>query len=518
MKKTLYFIAVSLFVILVLAPVLMMAGRSFFIDGKFSLETYAGVLTMNTAQLLLKSAGIAAVVAICATIVGGFFAFMFTKTDLRWRNIFRIIFLVPLFISPYILAVAWVDFFVLLGSGTAFMYSIGGVIFVLSIIFTPLSMIIISSSLANMSASYEEAGMMFANYPQVLRKIVVPLNKPAIFSSLILVFVLAISEFSVPAFLSVKVFTTEIFTQFSAFYNYNQAVSQSLVLIMLCLALLSAERLYLVNAPFLSVHLRGQRTSRIELKNRQTPALIIHILYGGLILGVPLFVLIFQSFRGNAAVFTEAMGLLSSAMGNSISYALIAAALLVLFGFIFAYVTERERKNRIELILLLTFGIPSTVLGIGLIRFFNTPSLNFFYSGFGIVIIGYLGRFLFIAEKLIANALKQIPVSLEEAAQISGAGFGLSLRKIIFPLIADGLFAAFVIGFIFSLGELGTTILVYPPGASLMPIKVYTIMANAPQSLTSAMSLIVLLITLAALGILFGGYRMINKKTWSRIS
>ncbi len=72
-----------------------------------------------------------------------------------------------------------------------------------------------------------------------------------------------------------------------------------------------------------------------------------------------------------------------------------------------------------------------------------------------------------------------------------------------------------MIGFIFCLRELGTTILVYPPGTSLIPIKVYTIMANAPQSLTSTMSLIVLMITLAALIVLYMGHRFLAKRKWS---
>ena len=58
------------------------------------------------------------------------------------------------------------------------------------------------------------------------------------------------------------------------------------------------------------------------------------------------------------------------------------------------------------------------------------------------------------------------------------------------------LFISFMISFIFSLGELGTTIMIYPPGTEIMPIKVFTIMANAPQSLTSSMVLIIFSITL----------------------
>lgn len=223
MKKWVYTITVLAFLILVIFPLFFMVVGSFFNNGIFTLKHYLDILDKSTLLLLLKSAGLAFSVAAIATVIGGIFAFTLTKTNLPMKNIFKLVFLIPLFISPYIFAVSWVDFFVMFGNGKSFIYSTFGVVFVLSLIFSPLSMIIISSSLANLSSRLEEAGSMITTYPKIVLKIVLPLIKPALISSFILVFVLAISEFSVPAFLSVNVFTTEIFTQFSAFYNYDLA-------------------------------------------------------------------------------------------------------------------------------------------------------------------------------------------------------------------------------------------------------------------------------------------------------
>ncbi len=515
MKKTIYIITIFAFLFLVIFPLLTMVVSSFFKNGNFTLEHYLYVLNKGTLFLLLKSIGLAFAVALIATLIGGFFAFTLTKTNLPMKNIFKLIFLIPLFISPYIIAVSWVDFFIMFGNGKLFIYSPFGVIFILSLIFSPLSMIIISSSLANLSARFEEAGLMMTTNFKIITKIVLPLIKPAIISSFILVFVLSISEFSVPAFLSVNVFTTEIFTQFSAFYNYDLAVANSIVLIFICVSLLLAERYYLADAPFLSMSLKSHKVKLIELKRSKYFLIFIHFSYLSLSVIIPVLVLSIQSFQGNEAIFGKAFSLLSVNIINSVFYSFTGAIFLLFFGFVFAYISEREKIKSINLVLLITFGIPSTVLGIGLIKFFNTPILNFIYSGYWIIVIGYLGRFIFIAEKLISNTIKQIPLSFEESAKLMGASFFLRIKKVLFPLISDGLFGAFLISFIFCLGELGTTILVYPPGTSVMPIKVYTIMANAPQSLTSAMSLIVLLITLIALIFLFTGHKILTKQKWS---
>jgi ABC-type Fe3+ transport system permease subunit len=356
---------------------------------------------------------------------------------------------------------------------------------------------------------------MYGEYRKILWEIVIPLIKPAIISSFILIFVLSISEFSVVAFLSVNVLITEIFTQFSAFYNYGVAVADSMILIVISISLLLLERFYLADAPFLSVNTKSHRIMKFELNRSKTLLFLLNIGYLLIAVFIPVIILVIQSFFVGETHFAEALTILSPTISDSLILSLLGASVLLFFGFVFAYFVEREKVKSLNLILLIIFGIPSTVLAIGLVQFFNTPALNFIYSGFGIIIIGYLGRFIFITEKIISNTLKQVPISFEESAMLMGSGISLRIRKVLFPLISEGLFSAFVISFIFCLGELGTTILIYPPGTSVLPIKVYTIMANAPQSLNSSMSLIVLIITLGALTVLFLGQRFLFKKNWS---
>ena len=460
---------------------------------------------------MLKSLELAFFVATISTILGGFFAFFLTKTNLPFKNIFKILFLAPLFLSPYILTLSWVDFFVYFNQGKAFIYSFWGVVFILSLVFTPLSMLVISSGLSNINAKLEEAGLMLTSYPNVVLKIIFPMVKPAIFSSFILVFVFALSEFSVPAFLSVKVLTTEIFTQFSAFYNYALALTNSMILVAIAIVLLLTERFYLSNSSFLSIGTKSHQSKIVELNRGRYLIIIVHLFYLFGAIFTPIIVLTMQTFEGGTESFFKAIELLSPNIIDSLFYATIGALGLLFFGSIFAYISVREDIKMVDTMLLILFGVPSTVLGIGLIKFFNTPSLDFIYGSFWIIIIAYLGKFIFISHKLISNALLQIPKSIEESAEIMGAGFFMRMRTIILPLIADKLFIIFIIGFIFCLGELGATIVVYPAGSALMGIKLYTIMANAPQSLISAMSLVILLVTILVVGGLLTLYRLIIK-------
>jgi ABC-type Fe3+ transport system permease subunit len=218
---------------------------------------------------------------------------------------------------------------------------------------------------------------------------------------------------------------------------------------------------------------------------------------------LPFFILIIQSFDDGIGKFQEAFNLLLPTFADSIFLAFIASVFIVLIGFTVAYyqVWQKQNVRFFNALMLLIFVIPSTVFGISLIKFYNHPELNWIYSTYAIIIIAFVGKFSFIAAKLLTNALRQIPKSLNDAAQIAGLKSSQIVLKILLPLALPTLFASFIISFIFSLGELGTTIMVYPPGTELMPIKVFTIMANAPQSLTSSMNLIVFSITLILISV-----------------
>ncbi|HID38675.1 MAG TPA: iron ABC transporter permease, partial [Calditrichaeota bacterium] len=321
MKKLIYIGATVLFAFLILLPLLLMITSSFFEHGVFTLHNYLNILNKNNLLLLFRSTVLSFAVATLSTLIGGFFAFTLTKTNLPMRGGLKLLFLIPLFISPYILAVSWVDFFILFKNGAQFIYGPAGVIFVLSLILVPLSIIIISSGLINVDTRLEEAGLMMADYRTTLVKIVLPLLKPAIVSSFVLSFVLAISEFSVPAFLSVNMLTTEIFMQFSAFYNYDLAVANSMLLIVICISLLMAERYYLAEAPFFSVSAKSSISKKIELEKSKYPLLFIHFSYLTFAVLTPVIVLALQSFNDGPTLFLKAFTILSAVMIDSLLYA-----------------------------------------------------------------------------------------------------------------------------------------------------------------------------------------------------
>ena len=495
-KHPLYLIIFLAFTLMVVSPVVYTIIEAIFEDN--SLDNLIILFNSKSLLLLSKSIGLASTIALISTLLGSILGFILYRTNVRFGDFFKVVLLIPLFISPYILAVAWKDlFFAIFHSNIISSYI--GVVLVLSSIYTPLSIIIIGSALANIDSQFEESGLLITRYKMVILKIIFPLIKPALISSFILVFIFSISEFSVPSYFGLSVFTTEIFTQFSAFYNHSYAIIQSSLLIVICILLLYSERKYIADAPFLSFGDKGVNKKVHKLKARNS-TIATSILFTIFIISVilPFSILINQSYKGGIETFIKAFHLLSSSIINSISLAAMGSVLIVIIGFTAAYYSSQKAKgiSLFEWLLLFVFAIPSIIYGISLIKFFNRPIFNIIYSSYAIILIAYIGKFAFIASKLIGNAIAQVPKSLDEAAQIIGINSFHRKQKILLPLILPTLFATFILSFIFSFGELGTTIMIYPPGSEIMPIKVFTIMANAPQALISSMVLIVFAITL----------------------
>jgi iron(III) transport system permease protein len=185
----------------------------------------------------------------------------------------------------------------------------------------------------------------------------------------------------------------------------------------------------------------------------------------------------------------------SDAIANSLTLAAISACAVVFMAFWIGYGRARiagPRAGRIvDVLLLALFAAPSTIVGIGLIGMWNRPGLaGALYGTDAMLVLAPLARFVPVAALVLGASVRQIPVSHEEAAAVSGAGWLRTVWRIVLPQAALGLLAAWIVTFILTFGELGASILVAPPGESTLPIRIYTLIANAPSSHVAGLALL----------------------------
>jgi iron(III) transport system permease protein len=155
----------------------------------------------------------------------------------------------------------------------------------------------------------------------------------------------------------------------------------------------------------------------------------------------------------------------------------------------------------IDALALFLFTLPGTVVGIGLISLWNTPATNFVYRTPAITILGYAAQYIVLPTRMTSAILQRIPPSLEQAAQLCGASWFMSLRQIVVPLARRGLIAVWITAYVFCMRDLGISIVAYPPGSDTLPVRILTLMANGAPSLIAALCVILIAVTLLPLGV-----------------
>jgi len=509
-RGVLSLIVILLFAIGVL-PVLSMLVKSVVVDGQFSLAAYGGVLASRHQWILMgHSMVLSSLVTVLAVGVGTPLGILLGKTDLPFRKFFTALFVMPLLIPPYIMAVSWSG---LLGaSGAHLLFGLPGCVLVLFSIFLPIPMLLTMLFLRAINPRLEEAGRLVAGWRGVLKGISLPLILPAVLLSALLVFLLAFGEFSVPNYLRYPVFPVEIFTLFSAFYNFKAATATAVPLVAITLILLVAEARFLRERTYQPHPLSAaKRLPPIQLGHRRAGWFAGVLLTGVLLVVVPIAALVVQS----AGAYAEAFEKAGDSLVRSLWYAIGGATLLSLLGFFTGYLIHTKAFRfwaAVDSTTLFLFALPSTVIGIGLIGLWNTPWTNWVYGTPVIVLLGYLAKYTALTSRISVAQLAYISPAMEEAAQIAGAGWFRRMVCIVMPLARRGLLAGWMVGYIFSLRDTGITMLVYPAGHETLPVRIFTLMANGSAELIAALCIIMIAATLLPIAILWMIFHPIKRK------
>jgi iron(III) transport system permease protein len=313
---------------------------------------------------------------------------------------------------------------------------------------------------------------------------------PVIAAAALLIFVLALSEFGVPGLLRVRVFTTEVFTAFAALYDFGLATALSAPLLVIALVAAVALK-HVIGGRLLTTRRSMLPGLAFQLKRARVAVIAwIGIVVSADVL-LPLIVLAAEA--GGIGSLAAAAGSSASAITNSIVLSMLGAVMAVALGLPLGYGRARTRTrfgSVADLLFVLVFAAPSTVIGVGVIGLWNRPGfLGDIYRSPLIIVVAYLVRFVPVAALILASAMRQVPASFEEAAEVAGASWHRALARIVFPQITASTAAAFIVSFIFAFGELGATVLVAPPGESTLPVRVYTLIANAPSSQVASLAL-----------------------------
>ena len=374
-------------------------------------------------------------------------AWIAIRTNAPFRKFFELTAIIPNIFPPVMLAVSWT---VLLSPRTGLInrtlmdvfslteaplniYSLWGMIFVESLITTPLAFLIVSASLYSMDPSLEESARVAGSSNlQIAWRITFPIVRPAFLSAAMLNFVRAIESFDTPAIIAlparIEVFTTKIYREAIGAFppNQNLAATYAVSLLLITMIFVYFYR-YLTKRSerYVTVTGRGYRPTIIDLGKWRYPAAAIAGLILTLIVVLPFMVLIYVSFityvhvpsakTWDLLTLDNYRGNLSDArtyraLQNSLMLAIGGATLCMLLATLTAWVTTKTKtagRGIIEALTFIPWAFPGTALAIGLLWTYVYVPLPI-YGSLWILLIAYITRFLPYGLRTMTSTIVQL--------------------------------------------------------------------------------------------------------------
>lgn len=188
-----------------------------------------------------------------------------------------------------------------------------------------------------------------------------------------------------------------------------------------------------------------------------------------------------------------------NAAKNSLVVAVSATAIATLLGLLLALGLSRGRfpgKRWVEGLLYVPVIVPDTVMGIALLAFYAAFR---FELGLLSVVIAHIAFTTPFVALVVQARLAGFDPSLIEAARDLGAGEWAAFRRVTLPLAAPGILAGALLAFTLSLDDFVITFFTAGPGATTLPLYIYSMVKFGVTPQINALSTILLVVTLGVI-------------------
>jgi iron(III) transport system permease protein len=482
-------------------------------------------------EMLLNSLVFACGSTALALLLGTALAYVQVRTDAPFKGLFFAASLVPLIIPAILFAAAWIFladpnigllntmlFQPATGHSVVNVFSLYGMVWVEGLHLAPIAFLLMVAALRAMDPSLEESGLMSgASRRIVLRRITVPLLRPAIVAGVLLMFVQSLESFEVPGLLGLQnhnyVFTSRIYFALRSFpidYGAAGALAIGLLVIAAAGVLLSG---------WLGRNVRGYQTITgkafrprpIPLGRARPWVGALVVLYFIVTVVLPLAVLAYASlltfYRPPSAQAFRSMTLANyrqvvqtpiamTALKNSVILGVGSATVVMFLTVVVSWVVVRTRAPGRRLLDVLAFTplvIPGLVLGLALSFVYLRTSLPI-YGTLWILLIAYSTRYLPYGMRYAGTAMAQMSTELEESATVCGASWWQAFRRVLLPLASNGILAGWIYILIVSFRELSSTILLYSPGKEVLSVLIWEEFENGQLTVLAAVGVLMVAI------------------------
>ena len=508
----------------------------------------------------LNTMVVASLSCLMAIMVGGFFAWAVTRTNLRCKGFISTVFVFPYIMPAWTLAMAWLNFFrnsrvggvpglftVLTGIETAnwFAYGLFPIVIVQGIHYAPFAYILIGGILRNMDANLEEAAMLLhANRWQITRKITLPIVKPALLSTFLLVFSSTMSAFAVPAFLGspvrYQVLTTQMYRTLNGI-NPGYGYIMALVMIVIGVGILMLNQWITgKRKAYTTITGKSSNISLFNLRKARTPLTIVLVAILLMVAILPLVSFAIESFimapgdyslsnfttefwigAGRADIANSEPGILRNpsiwlGLTNSLKLAVIVSLIAGTVGMLAGYSIAKKRGSLLATwvnnLTFFPYLMPSMAFGAIYLSMFAVRRgfIPAMYGSFWLLVVVGAIKYLPFASRSGINAMLQLSGEIEEAGTIIGVGWFKRMTHIIFPIQKTTFISGYLLPFISCMRELSLFILLVSPSTRILTTLLFQYNEKGWNQYANAINLMIVVIVV-------GFNLMVNKLTGASI-
>ena len=487
----------------------------------YTLVNYIDLFTSNLAKTnlwspLLNTLYLAVGTCVVSILFGGVFAFLVTRTNLAWRKYLSSIFIFPYIMPQWTLAVVWQNLFdsnAVTGTSNGLLAATLGInmplwwckglfpsLVVLGLHYAPFAYILIGGIFRNMDANLEEADTILDTPKwKTMCKITLPMVKPAILSTILLVFGSSMGSYPVPHYLGLTTLSTKYVSLNSKYTGEASILAIIMMVFGVAIMLLNQMSLH-SRKNYTTVTGKSGQTSKINLGKVGKYVIALVLVVVTFFTSIfPIVSFAFETFlpnpgdysflyTGDTANLTTKWWLTSenitengmygqkgilyndtiwNAFKGTILVSVACALLAGTIGTLIGYAVSKNRRskgaNYVNAMAFLPYLMPSIAVGAAFFILFSNEHVNLFNTYSLLIIVGTI-KYIPFASRSSLNSMLQLSGEIEEAAIIQDIPWIKRMTRIIIPIQKSSIISGYMLPFMTCLRELSLFMLLCVQG------------------------------------------------------
>lgn len=517
----------ALYAVFLLFPMGNLFKMAFYDGEHFTLKYFVEFFTKPYyTSTIANSFKVSIAATVVSLVVGVSMGYLYAVYEIKLAKTVRMCVILATMSAPFVGAYAWILLMGRNGAITVFLqnmfpnvqipsiYGFGGILLVFTTQLFPLVFLYITGAMSKMDNSLMEASVsMGVTGLKRFFKVIVPLIMPSILASGLLVFIRALSDFGTPLLLGegYRTFPVTLYNEFVGEVSQNKGFASAIgiVAIVITCVIYIIQNIATAKTSFAMSALNPVPKKKL----RGLPSVLVH-LYIYLVTGIsilPQVYVAYCSFRNTSGQlyvdgyslqsYREMFGKLGSSVVNTIKIPVISLAFILVFAVLIAYISVRRRNpltGAVDMISMIPYIIPGTVVGIAMVSSFNRPPL-ILTATTAIMIISLVIRRLPYTIRSSVATLQQIPISIEEAAISLGSSKLKTFTRITVPMMSSGIVAGAILSWVTLVTELSTAIFLYTAKTQTLTVAIYTQIVRGHYGVASAMATLLTAITIVSM-------------------